>query len=250
MLHPYLDSEVPIAIAHRGGAKETVENSLEAFEHAVSLGYRYLETDVHLTRDGVVVVFHDSQLDRVSTETGAIGNWSWADLQNVDLKNGGTIISLDTMLSEFPDSYINIDAKSDAVTSPLLDVLDRADAYERVCIGSFSDKRLRDVRERKGDQACTSLGPRATLRFMASMYRVPVKLPKTNALQLPMGVGGVPILTQRLVERAHELGLKVHAWTIDEASEMNHLLDIGIDGIMTDRPTLLRTVFEQRDLWV
>jgi len=248
-LHPYLSANGPLAIAHRGGALEGAENSREAFAHAASLGYRYLETDVHLTADDVVVVFHDSHLDRVSSASGAIRSWTWADLQTVELIGGGSMLTLDEMLTEFPECKINIDAKSDEVVHPLLDVLDDHDAYERVCIGSFSDQRLADITKRKGDHACISIGPRGMLRFMLKSRGLPIEVPPVNALQLPPKLYGVPVITRRLVDSAHEMGLMVHAWTIDDEQEMDDLLDLGVDGIMTDSPTLLRSVFERRGLW-
>lgn len=247
-VHPYLrNSTAPLAIAHRGGAHEAPENTREAFEYATSLGFRYLETDAQITRDGVVVAFHDDKVDRVSDQTGKISSWDWADLKQVAI-GGAAMISVEELLEEFPDSFFNIDAKSDAVLAPLLDVLARTEAFERVCVGSFSDERLRRARQAQRGNLCTSFGPRGTLRCVLSSYGLPIEPPLGNALQLPPTYRGVPLLTPRLIDHAHSLGLFVHAWTIDDAFEMDRLLDMGVDGIMTDRPTVLKDVFTSRGL--
>lgn len=247
-VHAYLQSDSPVAIAHRGGALEAAENSREAFEHATSLGYRYLETDAQLTRDGVVVAFHDPALDRTCSLAGPISDREWSELQSAELEGGGSLITVDDLLTDFPSARINIDAKSDEVTEPLLDVLDSHDAYDRVCLGSFSDERLRKIRKRVGDDVCTSMGPRDSLRVTLASIGLPLDCPRADALQLPPTFRGVPLITKRLLSHAHKRDLKVHAWTINDEAEMNRLLDLGVDGIMTDRPTLLKDVFEQRGL--
>lgn len=245
-LHAYLEGDSPVAIAHRGGALEAAENSREAFEHATSLGYRYLETDAQLTSDGVVVAFHDPELDRTSSLAGPIIEREWSELAEVELEGGGSLIKMADLLTDFPDALINIDAKSDEVTEPLLDVLDREQAYHRVCLGSFSDERLRKIRSHAGDSVCTSAGPRDSARVVMAGFGLPLQCPPVNALQLPPSYKGLPLITKRLIDYAHDQGLKVHAWTIDDEAEMNRLLDLGVDGIMTDRPTTLKSVFEQR----
>lgn len=245
-VHAYLDSDGPLAIAHRGGAREATENSREAFEYATLLGYRYLETDAQLTSDGVVVAFHDPDLDRVSDETGPISERTWEGLQDVRLTNGGSFVTIEDLLTDFPDVKFNIDAKSDVVTNPLLDVIERQDAFDRVCFGSFSEERLRKIRARGGERVCTSVGMRGVARFVIASCGIPIEPPQANALQLPPTFRGVPLITARLIDYAHSRGVQVHAWTIDEEVEMNRLLDLGVDGIMTDRPTLLKQVFEAR----
>ena len=247
-VHPYLENSGPIAIAHRGGAREAAENSLEAFRYAVDLGYRYLETDCHLTKDGVVVAFHDPELDRVSNETGAINSWLWEDLAEVPIHGNGTIATISQLLDIFPTIRFNIDVKSDDVALPLLDVLDRHGAYDRVCIGSFSDARLEKVRTARQGQVCTSFGPIAVLRCVAGSFGLPIGPPSGHALQISPTVRGVPLLSARLIKFAHNHDLFVHMWTIDDEAQMHELLDMGVDGIMTDRPSVLQRVFSERGL--
>ena len=158
------------------------------------------------------------------------------------------MVSIEELLEEFPDSFFNIDVKSNEVVEPLLAVLDGQQAYGRVCIGSFSDSRLDKVNRLRPDISCTSFGPRGILECVLASFGVPLTLRPGRALQLPQRLGVIPVLTPRLIDWAHSNDLFVHAWTIDDEAEMKALLDMGIDGIMTDRPTLLKQVFMDRGL--
>lgn len=249
MPHPFLDTPGPIAIAHRGGAAEAVENTFEAFQASHELGYRYLETDAQLTADGVVVAFHDSRIDRVSSASGKISDWRWEDLQNVPLHGGGRLSSVEELIRSFPETRFNLDAKSNEVLRPLLTVVDSAGAFERVCIGSFSERRLRIARSLCGEKLCTSLGPRAIFDLMARSRGIRRRAGHGLAAQAPTTFHGIPVISRHFVEQAHEEGLVVHAWTIDDPLEMHRLFDLGVDGIMTDQPTVLRQVMEDRGTW-
>ena len=246
--HPYLQRESPLAIAHRGGALETLENTLEAFDYAASLGYRYIETDVQVTRDGVVVACHDELIDRISNESGSVGSWDWERLSKLSILGGSSLVDIESLLQRLPDTNFNIDVKTDAVVEPLLGVLTRLDAFDRVCIGSFSDDRIRRVRAAQPGSVCTSLGRRGSIRSLLSSFGLPIEPPPGDALQLPVRYRGYDILTEKFISHAHDLGFAVHAWTIDERAEMERLLDLGIDGLMTDRPSLLKQVFAERGL--
>lgn len=237
--HPFLPENPPVAIAHRGGAAEAPENSLEAFAAAYDLGYRYLETDAHVTRDGVVVAFHDDRL--------ADGR-RIARLPLEELRAVAPVPRLEELLTRWPDARINIDPKADDTVGPLLALLDRLDAWDRVCLGAFSDARLRRIRQHTQGRACTSMGPRAVAA--ARSAALAGRMPRLGArcLQVPIRWGRAPIVTRRFVEAAHRAGLHVHVWTVDEPATMHELLDLGIDGIMTDRPRVLAEVFEARGL--
>ncbi|HEY3019343.1 MAG TPA: glycerophosphodiester phosphodiesterase [Solirubrobacteraceae bacterium] len=261
--HPFLAGRAPVAIAHRGGAGDAPENTMPAFEAAVALGYRYLETDVHVSRDGVLLAFHDARLDRVTDRTGAIAALRLADIEAADAGHafsadggrtfpfrgrGVTVPRLEDLLVRWPQAWLNIDPKTDACVRPLAAVLDRLDAWERVCIGSFSDARLRTIRALSGGRACTSMGPLAVTvaRAAAASGRVPRQ--RADCLQVPLRWGRIAIVTARLVRAAHRASLPVHVWTINDAPTMRALLDLGVDGIMTDRLAVLRDVFAQRGL--
>ena len=247
-IHTYLSGPSPVAIAHRGGALEAPENTIEAFDVAVEMGYRFLETDAQLTSDGVAVAFHDDRIDRVSSEVGAIVDWTWSDLREVPINGTGRLISISELLERFPDRRFNIDAKSDEVVEPLLDAVQSAGALDRICIGSFSDKRISRMRSLAVGDLCTSLGPKGVVKQVLRSLGLPIPAPHGHAIQVPPTSRGIPVITARLVEAAHRDRLAVHAWTIDSAEEMHRLLDLGVDGIMTDRPSVLKAVFEERGL--
>jgi len=261
LLHPFLDQPVPVAIAHRGGTEQAPENTLEAFGAAVALGCRYLETDAHVTRDGVVVAFHDSHLDDLTDRRGTIAELSIAEVEAVDAgyvfspedgagfpfrAQGVRIPRLEELLLRWPEARVNIDPKTDECVAPLVALVDRLDAWARVGFGAFSDRRLRRVRELSRGRACTSMGPRAVA--VARLAAVSGRVPRQGAdcVQVPLRSGGVPIVTARFVQAAHRAGLPVHVWTVNDEPTMHQVLDLGVDGVMTDRPRLLGEVLAAR----
>ena len=251
----FLDHPGPIAFAHRGGAGEHPENTMAAFAAAVALGYRYLETDVHATADGVVVAFHDDVLDRVTDRRGRIADLPWAEVSRARVAPGDGsseqgIPRLEDVLEAWPDVRVNIDAKHDRSVPPLVEVLRRMQSFDRVCVAAFSDRRLARFRRLTGGQVCTSMGPAeiARLRVASLSGRAgPVAAP---CAQVPVRYSGIRIVDPRFVTAAHRRGVHVHVWTVDDPVEMERLLDLGVDGIMTDRPALLKKVLERRGQWV
>ncbi len=248
---PFLDAPTPLAFAHRGGAADGDENTVEAFERAVELGYRYVETDVHATADGVAVVFHDATLDRVTGQAGRISSLTWADLQAVRIAGAALVPRLDDVLAAWPGIRFNIDIKADSGVAPAVGTILRSEAAERVLLASFSDRRLAQARSLAGPSVATSLGSRSVARLrLASVAGIPLRLPPSvAAVQVPPRLGRLPVVDRRFLTLCHRLGLQVHVWTIDDPTEMNRLLDLGVDGIMTDRLTVLRDVYQARGLW-
>jgi glycerophosphoryl diester phosphodiesterase len=247
---PYLE-QPPLAFAHRGGAAAGDENTEQAFERAVAAGYRYLEIDVHATADGVAVVVHDETLDRVAGRESPIASVSFETLHRVPLKGGGTIPRLDDVLARWPSTKFNIDVKSDAAVGPALDAIERAGAAERVLLASFSDTRLAEIRRRTAGAIVTSLAQREVTRlWLASRIGMRIGLPESVvAAQVPVHHGRLRVVDRRFVSLAHRLGLQVHVWTVDDPTEMAGLLDLGVDGIMTDRIEILKDFFLNRGLW-
>ena len=247
---PFLDWPGPIAFAHRGGASEAPENTMPAFEHAVRLGYRYLETDAHVTADGVLVAFHDDRLDRVTDRTGVIAELPWSEVQQAKVDGREPIPLLEDLLSAWPEVRINIDPKQDGVAEPLASAIIRTGSVDRVCVGAFSDRRIATVKALVGPALCTSMGPREVAQLVAASRRLPGgKRLRSPCAQVPTRQGRVPLVTPRLVDTAHGLGLQVHVWTIDDRAEMARLLDVGVDGIMTDRPQVLKDLLVERGAW-
>jgi glycerophosphoryl diester phosphodiesterase len=249
---PFLDWPGPLAFAHQGAHADgqNGENTMASFEAAVALGYRYLETDAHATADGVLVAFHDDHLDRLTDRTGAIGDLPWSEVQAARVRGRHEIPLLEDLLTAWPDVRINIDPKHDAAVDPLVDLIQRTGTIDRVCIGAFSDTRLARVRAALGHRICTSMGPRQVRRLFAAARGVPAGRFSAACVQVPVRHGLVPLVTRRFVATAHRRDLQVHVWTINEAEEMHRLLDLGVDGIMTDRPEVLKTVLEERNAWV
>ena len=244
----FLDHPGPIPFAHRGGAGDCPENTMAAFARAVEIGYRYLETDVHVTADAVVVAFHDDVLDRVTDRRGRIAHLPWDEVKKARV-GGHAIPRLEDVLGTWPDVRVNIDPKHDASVVPLVDVLRRTQAFHRVCVAAFSDRRLARFRRLTGHQVCTGMGPGEITRLRLSSWGgVPGPL-AAACVQVPIRYGRVPVVDHRFLAAAHRRGLPVHVWTIDDAAEMERLLDLGVDGIMTDRPSVLKDVLERRGLW-
>lgn len=246
--HPYLDWDGPIAWAHRGGASDAPENTMTAFEYAVGLGYRYVETDVHVTSDGVLVAFHDDDLSRTCGIPSRISSLPWREVQHARVSGLEPIPLLEDLLGAWPDLRVNIDCKSDAAVDALVSTLRRCAALDRVAVGAFDDRRLRRLRAAFDGGLCTSLGPVGvvSLRLGAPGHGLNRG---AHAAQVPVRQGPVTVVDRRFVERAHARGLHVHVWTIDDADEMRRLLDLGVDGLMTDRPAVLRAVLTERGAW-
>ena len=249
--HPYLEHSGPVPIVHRGGAGEFLENSASAFARAIELGYRYVETDVRATVDGVLLAFHDRSLDRLTDGRGRISELPYSQVAKARIGGSEPIPLLADLLGDFPGVCFNIDAKHRGTLRPLAGVLTRAGALDRVCLASFSDRRLRWLRSALGPKLCTALGPRevAALRRASLVGSAPALPQSALCVQVPPRLGPLPLVDDRFMARAHGLGLVVHVWTIDEAAQMNRLLDLGVDGIMTDRPRVLREVLTRRGAW-
>jgi len=244
---PFLDSPRPLAFAHRGGAAHAPENSWRAFEHAVKLGYAYLETDVRATSDGELVAFHDRTLDRVTDATGPVGSWSYPDLTSVRIGGTEPVPRLEDLLAAWPDIRFNIDLKDVASVALLPSVLARTEAWDRVCVTSFSGSRLRAFRALVSEPVCLGLPPAAltAVRF-APAGRVRPGRGSSPALcaQVPARVA-----SPSFIRRAHALGLDVHVWTVNRKQDMIRLLDRGVDGIITDQVSQLRDVLAARGQW-
>jgi glycerophosphoryl diester phosphodiesterase len=248
--YPFLDAPLPLAIAHRG-ADTAAENSMAAFESVVALGYRYLETDVRATADGVLLAFHDATLDRVTDRAGRIAELPYEQVARARIGGTEPIPLLADVLDAWPDVRLNVDVKAAPAVGPLIEVLRRTKAVDRVCVGSFSDVRLGAVRKALGPDLCTALGPREAIRLRLSSYRAGngIHPQVAGCAQVPARIGRLRVTDRRLVEAAHRRGLQVHVWTVNEEIEMNRLLDLGVDGIMTDHAALLRTVLQARGQW-
>lgn len=246
-----------LVFAHRGGANLAPENTLEAFRHAARLGADVLELDVRATSDGKLVVMHDAGLERTTEGNGKVGDITLAELKKLDagfrfspdnLQNfpfrgkGVTIPTLEEVFDAFPDKRFNIEPKqsSPSIIKPLCQILRERNLTQRVIVGSFSQTVLDEFRP-ECPEVATSASPSEVSKFLA-MYKTGLSdnyRPAMQALQLPANVGGLEIVTKEFVEAAHRKNLKVHVWTINETEQMRRLIEMGVDGIMTDYPDRL-----------
>lgn len=261
----YLDGPRPRLFAHRGASGTVPENTLDAFAEGLAAGADRLELDVHPTADGDIVVFHDDDLARTTDASGLLRERTLAELKSLDAGyhfrdeagdhpfrgKGIRIATLAEVLEAFPDTALNIEVKHDSggTVEKFFEVLDRHGARERVLAAAFEEpilKRLRIV----APQTLTNLSPVETYEFYAccmngthDRYTPPAK-----ALQVPPSHEGIEVVSPAFVKAAHDLGMEVHVWTINDEAEMERLLDFGVDGLMTDFPARARAVFERRGL--
>jgi len=259
--YAYLDAvfdqpDSVLAMAHRGGAMHPeipgTENTLHAFRHAVALGYSYLETDVHVTSDGVLLAFHDRMLDRVTDGIGPLAKLTAAEVAGARIRGEHTVPTMADLLEEFPDCRFNIDLKAIGAVRALADLLQRTRSHDRVCVGSFSQRRLNAFRRETGGRVATSAAPPEVASFMALPSGRAAKVATRHqvaALQVPHRRGRLLVVSPGFVRRAHAAGAHVHVWTVDEPAEMDELLDLGVDGLITDRTDVLKDVLVRRGQW-
>ena len=252
-----LRHEYPIAMAHRGSMLLWPENTMTAFQNAVDLGYRYLETDLQISRDGVLVAFHDDILDRTTDGKGLVSNRTVEELKQLDAAHGFAIggeysyrgrgiriPTLEELVTTYPDHIFTLDLKSDGMEEALVDIIRKLNLWNRVVVGSFRGARLRRFRRLVDRPVAMSAGPAETIRFVtAANLRIPYR-PRWDSLQVPVRQG-IKLVSSRTVRAAKSAGVPLIVWTINDRTEMEALLNLGVDGIITDRPDLLRQVIDE-----
>ncbi|GAA5155977.1 glycerophosphodiester phosphodiesterase [Nocardioides marinquilinus] len=253
---PYLDHVrdhpgAVLAFAHRGGAYhpdlEGLENTMQAFRHASALGYRYLETDVHATADGVLLAFHDAVLDRVTDRQGAIAGLTHAEVREARVGGREEVPALAQLVDELPrGTRFNIDLKSDNAVRPLADFVAARGLWDDVLVGSFGIARMREFRRLTQGRVATSASPSEVAAFLVR----PSRRAAFDALQVPRRRGRLPVLTPRLLRTAHAAGKHVHVWTIDTRDEIHELAGLGVDGLFTDRTDVLKDALVERGQWL
>ncbi len=255
--YPYLadraapqDGAAPLALAHRGFSPDGGENTMDAFARAVGLGFRYLEIDVRASRDGVVMVFHDEMLDRVTPARGPVAARTAEELSALPVDGAGGIPRLEDVLLRWPDLRLNIDVKSDDCVEPFAELVNRLGAHDRVLVASFSDRRRRRVLRLLDAPTASSAGMavNALLKVAAPLGLAgPAgRMAQVQALQVPETYRGVRVVTRRFVAACHAAGLQVHVWTVDAREDMDRLLDLGVDGLVSDAGDVLASCLLDR----
>ncbi|MCH8560982.1 glycerophosphodiester phosphodiesterase family protein [Nesterenkonia sp. DZ6] len=247
----------PLAFAHRG-ADPRRENTMGAFRHAVELGYRYLEIDVRTAADGTLVVFHDEELDRVTTGSGPLGEKTWAELAELRVGAGEEftepLVRFEELLDAWDDVHLNVDLKDSAAVTEFARLVDLHQAHDRVLSASFNDARRHRVRRRLTRPVAASGGWAATALIvlmgpLGLMGRLGGRIAEIDCVQVPVSQGRLRVVTPRFVQRCHQAGLQVHVWVVDDPAQMHELLDMGVDGLMTDDAEALAEVMRERSVW-
>jgi glycerophosphoryl diester phosphodiesterase len=260
--HPYfaLDEGRPLVMAHRGGGGLWPENTLYAFERAAEIGADVIETEIHSTADNNLVFIHDETVDRTTSGTGLVNSFTLRELKRFDAgyhwtADGGqtfpfrgkgiTVPTLEEVFTALPNTRINIDLKqiSPPLASQLCVMLHSFDMVEKVMVASFSMKALGDFRQVCSEVATSASKREVTLFFLMNLIFLGAAYgPPCHALQIPEYSSGMHVLTKRFLQTAHSHNLKVHVWTVNQVEDMKRLLDLGVDGIITDYPDRLISV--------
>ncbi|KEO82118.1 glycerophosphodiester phosphodiesterase [Tumebacillus flagellatus] len=267
-IKPYLDLHRPMVLAHQGASGHAPSNTREAFQLAVEMGADAFETDVHMTKDGHVVLSHDDTVDRLTNGTGAISAKTLAELKAIDFgykfsTDGGrtfpfrgkgvTIPTLDEVLTEFPHIRVNMDIKQKTppMETALVETIKRHRAQDRVLVTSFHTVTMQRFKRLGMNGVATSANTRNMVEFVAywrcglhKFYKPPV-----DAFQVPVSQYGIKVVTPRSVQIAHDHGVKVHVWTINDEAEIAKLLSWGVDGICSDYPDRVVNVMREMGLW-
>ncbi|GIG23564.1 glycerophosphoryl diester phosphodiesterase [Cellulomonas chitinilytica] len=247
MTHPYFGAPGgTAALAHRGFSPAGLENSMAAFQAAVDLGYRYVETDAHGTADGRAVLMHDASLDRTTDRAGRIAELPWAEVRRARVGGVEPVPVLEDVLGTWPDVRVNVDVKERSGVEPVAAAIERTAAHDRVCVASFSAARRDATVARLSRPVATSAATAEAVTFLLT-GRVAAR--GFDAYQVPWRFRGRRVLTGRHVRAAHRAGRPVHVWTVNDPDDMRALLDVGVDGIISDRADVLRDVLVERGLW-
>jgi glycerophosphoryl diester phosphodiesterase len=238
-LPPFFDLPTPRVIAHRGLATEVAENTLLAFLRAMAVGAPYLELDVHASSDGVAMVSHDADLKRLTGRDDRVGDLTQAELRRIELGDGQHFVSLAELLDALPDARLNIDIKSAAAVKPTVVAIRLARARDRVLIASFSDKRRRAAVRLLPGVATSASSTSTAFALLGAKLGISAltrrALRGVHAVQVPQSYGVIRIATPRVIQSFQKAGVEVHIWTINDRDTMDRLLDLGIDGLVTDR---------------
>ena len=249
---------MPIVYAHRGGAALRPENTIAAFDHGMALGADGLEFDVHLSRDGVVVVHHDSTLERTTSGQGALEQFTAAELAKLDAccnfsdgsgrhpyrGSGFGIPTMREVLLRYPTAQLIVELKRGGarLAHAVVDEIRAARAIDRVAVGSFHSSAVRAVRAYEPALRTGAAALETRLALYRSWVGWPLGQTAYREFQVPTRSGPTPIVTRRFVNHAHRAGLSVKVWTVNTESEMRRMLDYGVDALITDRPDLARRV--------
>ena len=240
-MHSFLKSKFQ-GFVHRGDTSSYIENTLEAFKSAETLGYKYIETDLRETKDGKIITFHDANIKRITGSNITINRSSLSDIRMRRLPKNETIPTIDEVLEELPDSYFNMDLKVSNMEEKVLKKIKSHNALDRICLGSFNSKTIKKINVLE-PKIITSMGLAQVVKYKFFNIKSNSKL-----IQIPVSWNGIKVITKGFIEKLHNDNLKVHVWTINKENEMQSLIDMGVDGIMTDNAIGLMNVMKKNNL--
>ena len=239
----YLNYSGLAVLAHRGGSIESFENTLASFAYAQSIGCKYIETDVQVSSDGVPYIFHDESLKRICGIDNIFNSISSEEIDRLRIFDDHPIPKLDTALKQFPDLFFQIDLKTDLVAIPALEIIKKNNAENRVCIASFNSNRLKQVSENYSAM-CLSMGPKEVAKLLLASFGLYKGYIPGDCLQVPIYSHGIKVVTKRFIKFVQSKNLKIMVWTINDEKTLKKLIDLGVDGIITDKPKLLTDLIE------
>ena len=237
-MKPYLNYSGLAVLAHRGGSIESYENTLASFAYAQSIGCKYIETDVQVSLDGIPYIFHDESLERITGIKGIFSSITSSEIDKIRIFNDHPIPKLDIALKEFPELFFQIDLKTDLVAIPALEVIKKNNAEKRVCIASFNSNRLKQVKENYPEM-CLSMGPKEVAKLLLASFGLFKGEIPGDCLQVPIYSHGIKVVTKRFIKFVQSRNLKIMVWTINDEKTLKKLINMNVDGIITDTPKLL-----------
>ena len=232
-----------IGLSHRGNSKKFIENSFEAFNSVIQLGYKYIETDLRMTLDNEVIAFHDPNLKRLFNLDLQVEDLTFNEINNLFKEQNSSLLTLEDALKKFPEIYFNIDLKVSKVIQDSIRVVADLNAFDRVCFASFHSSHTEKVLQHN-QKAIVSMGMKDIALF--KFFKLNDK--NIKIIQIPLKWKGIKVLTRNLIQKAHKNNLLVHVWTINDRKTINNLIDLGVNGIITDEPELLMETMKERDL--
>tara|TARA_Y100001935_G_C17270614_1_gene491719 strand:+ start:397 stop:1143 length:747 start_codon:yes stop_codon:yes gene_type:complete len=248
-MHPFFEDYSFFGFVHRGGDEVETENTIEAFKYSSDLGFVFIETDVQATKDGHVVIFHDASLKRMAGVNKSINELTLKEINEINLLGGGKIPLLSEALETFPDLRFNIDIKTEDALEETIQIIKKMNFLDKTCLASFSSSRLKRIKNLAGPEACISSGQMDIFKMMCQSIGIELQATMSQCAQIPVKQWGVPVLTKRFIETAKKQNKFVHVWTIDDIDQMFELIEFGVDGLMTDKPSVLKEAMLKKGLF-
>ena len=248
-MHPFFEDYSFFGFVHRGGDEVETENTIEAFKYSSDLGFVFIETDVQATKDGHVVIFHDASLKRMAGVNKSINELTLKEINEINLLSGGKIPLLSEALETFPDLRFNIDIKTEDALEETIQIIKKMNFLDKTCLASFSSSRLKRIKNLAGPEACISSGQMDIFKMMCQSIGIELQATMSQCAQIPVKQWGVPVLTKRFIKTAKKQNKFVHVWTIDDIDQMFELIEFGVDGLMTDKPSVLKEAMLKKGLF-